>query len=358
MRRLFLIVLTSLFLAAPALAIDLEVSGGKGGGPFRIRCDPGSFITGLEGRAGALFDNFRIQCGSFDPVSRRITPRGAVPITIGTSGGGGPTSASCPGGWAVKRINFTNTWRDGATINDQFVYHINFQCQSPTGPETMGLTYGPSAPMKNPSFFLGGTMMSTDSTQECPPGEFAMGMQGRSGLYVDALGLICEPLPAAPPPPPQVISPNYQPNPTIQPGRPLGKQAIINTLPPAPAPAPTPAPQVATAPPPAPVNHSGFTGAWDSRTDKGWTYAITLRQDGRNVSGSYVAQNGDKGKISGRVKDNVLEFKWEQDGGFKGTGQFALAADGNSFSGVYTSEPNKKITDPRYLQGTWNGTRR
>jgi hypothetical protein len=71
-----------------------------------------------------------------------------------------------------------------------------------------------------------------------------------------------------------------------------------------------------------------------------------------------VAQDGSKGQISGRVRDGVLEFKWEQDGGYRGTGQFALAADGNSFSGSYRTDPNKKITDPSLLQGIWNGKRR
>ena len=101
-----------------------------------------------------------------------------------------------------------------------------------------------------------------------------------------------------------------------------------------------------------------LSGNWDTRTDKGWSYRMSLRQDGQNVNGSYVAQNGANGRISGRVRNNgVFEFTWTQDGGFKGTGQFALAPDGNSFSGTYRSNPHPSITDPRYLQGSWNGNR-
>ncbi len=337
----------STILSPSARAIDLGVNGGNGGGPFRIRCDAGSFMVGLEGHTGAYIDHFRIQCGRWDTASRSITPIGALPITIGTSGGGGPSSAVCPRGWVVNAIKFDLT-------RDDFVHSINIHCVSPVGAEQIWRTYGPTTPPPPPTG-IGATFTANIPQQNCPGGTFAVGIEGRSGLYVDALGLICDALPAAPPPPqPQAIPPNYQPNTTIT-GKPLGKQAIINTLPPA----PTPAPQIATAPPPAPqVRHSGFTGTWDTRTDKNWTYVITLRQDGRNVSGSYVAQNGDRGRINGRVRDNVLEFKWEQDGGFRGSGQFALASDGNSFSGVYTTEPNKKIADPRYLQGNWNGTRR
>jgi hypothetical protein len=353
--------LFALAAVTTANAVDLEILGGKGGGPFRIRCEPGSFITGFEGHTGAYVDHFRIQCGSFDRVTRRITPRGALPIQIGNSGGGGPSSASCPAGWAAFAMELQTT-------KDGFVHHIAFRCAPPVGPETIWRTYGPTTPVATSGT---GSFSEHYDPQACPPFEFAVGIQGRSGLYVDALGLICEPLPAAPaaapppPPQPQAISPNFQPNTTIQ-GKPLGKQAIVGPSPPPLAAPPPPLPgnpppvsddgKVATRTPPA--KQATFSGTWDTRTDKNWSYVITFTQDGRNVSGRYVAQDGSKGQISGRVRDGVLEFKWEQDGGYRGTGQFALAADGNSFSGSYRTDPNKKITDPSLLQGIWNGKRR
>jgi hypothetical protein len=85
---------------------------------------------------------------------------------------------------------------------------------------------------------------------------------------------------------------------------------------------------------------------------------MTLVQQGRAVTGSYVAQNGSNGRIIGRVGANIMEFTWEQDGGFKGSGRFALAPDGKSFTGTYQGEPDSRLTDPRLLQGSWNGTRR
>ena len=47
---------------------------------------------------------------------------------------------------------------------------------------------------------------------------------------------------------------------------------------------------------------SDFTGTWDTRTDKGRGYEITFFQDGSHVTGTYVVQNGDKGRIDGIVK--------------------------------------------------------
>ena len=157
-------------------------------------------------------------------------------------------------------------------------------------------------------------------------------MHGRSGKFVDAIGLICVPLPAAPPPP----------------------QAAA----PAPPPAAAPAPPPQATPPQQAATLEGFTGTWNTKTDKNWTYTITFIQHGREVNGTFVAQDGSKGRIKGRFGANVMEFNWEQDGGFKGTGQFALAADGNSFAGVYRANPHPQLTDPNYLQGTWSGTRR
>jgi hypothetical protein len=100
----------------------------------------------------------------------------------------------------------------------------------------------------------------------------------------------------------------------------------------------------------------GFGGVWDTKTDKNWTYVITLIQKGKNVNGTYVAMNGDTGEIAGKVNGKVLKFAWEQ-GEFEGTGQFSLAADGKTFTGVYQTDPTPKL-GPEYLQGTWSGTKR
>ncbi len=101
---------------------------------------------------------------------------------------------------------------------------------------------------------------------------------------------------------------------------------------------------------------ANFSGVWDTITDKGWTYKITLRQKGKRVSGTYIVQDGSQGSISGEVNGRSLSFEWEQDGGFTGEGQFSLATDGASFSGVYSAEPQQGLA-PEFLQGTWKGNK-
>jgi hypothetical protein len=327
----------SIFVPAPTQAIDLPVEGGPGGGPFRIKCD-GGFVAGFEGRTGAFIDHMRILCSPWDGNARKLLSPTALPITLGKSGGGGAAKSACPTGWALFEINFQNTWRDEAIINTGFVHHINFKCAPPTGPETIWRLYGTDKPVAKPSGFLGEMLLIT-SNSVCPPGQFAVGMHGRAGGYVDALGLICEPMPAAaPPPPPQAAAPAAPPPQAAAPAPP-------------PQATPTQADKVA-------ATLAGFTGTWNTKTDKNWTYVMTFIQDGREVNGTFVAQDGSKGRIKGRFGANVMEFNWEQDGGFTGTGRFALAADGNSFSGVYQANPHPKLTDPSYLQGSWGGTRR
>ena len=93
---------------------------------------------------------------------------------------------------------------------------------------------------------------------------------------------------------------------------------------------------------PARADDADFSGSWDSSTDKGWTYALELKQKGRKVSGTYVAMNGDKGTMKGVVDDDQLELTWKQ-GEFRGTAQFTMSSDNNSFSGVYTAEDNPEL---------------
>jgi hypothetical protein len=114
-----------------------------------------------------------------------------------------------------------------------------------------------------------------------------------------------------------------------------------------------------------------FTGTWGTRTDKNWTYDVTLNTNGAAVTGKYTVttageQAGTQGLINGTVSGRVLQFSWSQDyrrGGviqpniFHGTAQYTLSADGNSFTGTYQTAPHSLLT-PDLLHGTWSGTRK
>ena len=106
---------------------------------------------------------------------------------------------------------------------------------------------------------------------------------------------------------------------------------------------------------PSPVTAS-FAGNWDSQTDNGGIFSITLADVPHGVAGPYVSQNGRLGQIVGRAHGNVLDFLWTQQGGYAGSGQFVLSADGESFFGSFriTKYQGPK---PKKLKGTWQGVR-
>ena len=108
-------------------------------------------------------------------------------------------------------------------------------------------------------------------------------------------------------------------------------------------------------PKPVPVA-GGFAGSWNSQTDNGGIFSITLANVPHGVAGPYVSQNGRLGQIVGRAHGNVLDFLWTQQGGYAGSGQFVLSADGNAFFGSFriTKYQGSK---PKKLKGTWQGVR-
>lgn len=103
-----------------------------------------------------------------------------------------------------------------------------------------------------------------------------------------------------------------------------------------------------------------FTGTWNTRTDKGAEFAMTLSQSGMEVSGTYSHPQYGVGTINGDVKGRTLRFDWNQqyDGGTAfGHGRLALATDGNSFTGTYATDASEPEIADEFQQGLWTGVR-
>src|SRR5437870_2432210 len=89
-----------------------------------------------------------------------------------------------------------------------------------------------------------------------------------------------------------------------------------------------------------------FTGTWKTIAGGTHQYTVTLKQVGKNVTGSYSPGNG---KIfDGVVSDNKLTFNWTQDGGYEGTGEFTMDEDGKGFTG------SSNAVKPKEFTVTWN----
>ena len=86
-----------------------------------------------------------------------------------------------------------------------------------------------------------------------------------------------------------------------------------------------------------------FDGVWSSSYG-----AMRLAQDGQNVRGFYRMSDGRFADITGTVKDDRLEFSYDEQG-TKGTGHFELVPPGNAFTGVWQAEDG--------AEGDWTGAR-
>ncbi|MEP7239582.1 MAG: hypothetical protein ABI697_01740 [Devosia sp.] len=95
---------------------------------------------------------------------------------------------------------------------------------------------------------------------------------------------------------------------------------------------------------------STFSGQWESQTEDGNEFAIELKQNGKIVNGHYEGIDNDvEGSIKGVIKDGALHFTWKQ-GKYRGSGEFTLSDDGESFEGSFT-------VDGQHGEKAWSGNR-
>lgn len=160
-----------------AQEIELPIEGGAGGVPFRVTCPPGDYLMGFEGRVGGWVDSMYIHCLK-GPHWRDGYNQGQL---MGNGLGGRPIYGGCPYSYAIRNIIFNAVEYE----NTHVLNHIRGECKNIWGVQTRDFEFGPRDGPHN------------HANQTCPPGTLAVGLRGRQGLYIDAIGLICR---AAPPP--------------------------------------------------------------------------------------------------------------------------------------------------------------
>ena len=198
-RAVALNVLAGLCLLAGTAAGHATVTpayGGPGGSEFFLRCACGQYLVGFRARAGAWVDAIGLVCAPMDAATRKTSTN---LIRTGWAGGkgGGAQEAYCPAGEKVTSIGIAHTRQsDGSP---KFVNSIDIKCDGheettacissgegcKSGRHTDGLVY-----FLNVAYWY--------DKVRCPDGEYATGVHGRAGAFVDALGLICELPPAQP----------------------------------------------------------------------------------------------------------------------------------------------------------------
>lgn len=187
---LFVIALTLPVLVGATT--DLGPYGSSGGNAFRAECPRGSYLVGLQGKAGDWVDRIEMLCASWMHSGQIFGPSSVVG-SFGDSRGGRTTFGNCNDGSVKNRA--IHSWSVTVLRSDKpFVNKLGVQCVAlgppgPPGTFVFGSSSAPSNRPFNEPFGL------SNPDQVCPVGEAAVGIHGRAGLFLDAVGLICGPFP-------------------------------------------------------------------------------------------------------------------------------------------------------------------
>ncbi len=195
MRRL-VFALTLSFLAGlpaiPAHSRDYELQGGPGGSPFVDRCPAPSYLVGFRFLSGDWIDAIQPLCATFDPRAGQFGLFGEASVPdsgLGFHGGstGGMSTMSCPKDAYLRRLQFGQS-------NEGYVDFVQFGCVPITG------SGGDVFCRRGALGCYVERRSETDQIYEaayqlCETGEAAVGIRGRAGSYLDALGLMCDAAP-------------------------------------------------------------------------------------------------------------------------------------------------------------------
>ncbi len=184
-RRIVLagVIATPALFALPAAArfetTVTDAVGGAGGGAFRLSCPSGMAMVGLQARHGEWIDALAPICAIWVRGNRTL---GSIEEQPGTGGTGGASGwARCAGRTGVV----VGLW--AWTMTDRpFVGRIALECGHYDQPERVANKNGRGADG------LGQTFNGKRFELRCGRSEVAVGIYGRSGAFIDRVGLLCQ----------------------------------------------------------------------------------------------------------------------------------------------------------------------
>jgi len=166
----------------------LKPIGGTGGEPFADMCPTNYFLTGVALHAGDDVDAIQQLCLGVD--DRRPTD------TPWHGGNGGSLKVLlCP----VKTPAVVAMYVGAEGMNTVVVNNIHIFCGLAS--DGRRLVSYPDAVFDGPQFHVSSSgrfaAAPIHDQDECEPGQIALGVTGSSGVWLDAVGIICGPPPAA-----------------------------------------------------------------------------------------------------------------------------------------------------------------
>jgi hypothetical protein len=160
----------------PAQATLTGSAGGNGGSSFRLSCPKGQVLIGVRARHGAYVDQLRGICRNLDAAGNWLGSSVNTSRVAGGSGGSAVTR-TCPSGFAISGFS----GRSGALI-DRLVFRCtklgaNGRLNPNGGSQNLGA--------------IGGNGGSSFSLRSCASNQPARAIYGRAGLFIDRVQLNC-----------------------------------------------------------------------------------------------------------------------------------------------------------------------
>ena len=182
---------------------------GLGGGAYDIRCGAASYLSGVTAHSGWWMDAITVHCGLIDRnnlpsrfFAREVAPYNANAQT-GGSGGGKHENITCGPNYAVVGIEIDAAEQTDESGYVAYVGQFRLVCQRMDAPnDTVRSVWSVSTRPQDGS----GGVRPHFTDAYCPPGQWAVGVFGRSGIYIDSMGLVCDVAFSAPLPPPPVVA--------------------------------------------------------------------------------------------------------------------------------------------------------
>lgn len=170
--------------AQPGAAVSyLPPQGGNNGGQYQAQCGPTENLMGFELRVGTVIDAIRPVC----VVTYGATAIGnqVVPPTWNGGTGGHVVRLLCPTSTPIV-IAFTGSVT-ATDENTTVLSRIHLYCGQAIAAQKPAEF--PSAVFDTPGSEVAGNFGLAQ--QVCPSGQVAVGVHGRAGNFLDAVGLIC-----------------------------------------------------------------------------------------------------------------------------------------------------------------------
>ncbi len=199
-RWIWLLAALAAALCGNASADDYLVPiGGPGGGQFEAHCPANQFLAGFELRAADDVDAIRPLCvNAYGP--RETSAASDSDWHGGT--GGASTYLVCPRDTPiVTAMDVAAEGMDTVVVNDIRLFcglAVDMRGRDspliPTVPPMVSFNAPRISPSRIDLYFYvatGDEAQKTNGSQSCSDGQVAVGLHGRSGIWLDAIGLIC-----------------------------------------------------------------------------------------------------------------------------------------------------------------------